>query len=99
MEADLAAGDRLVILVTADHDLPELVRPALMDRLADDAQAAGAVCPEEVGGVRDADDLLAAIPDGLEGADRRATRSEAACLRVTNARALAAAGRCRSCDA
>jgi hypothetical protein len=71
LQAHLTAGHQLVVLGAADLDLPELLRPSLLDRDRDDLKPAGAVRPHKVGGIQDADCMLGAVLDRLERARRR----------------------------
>jgi hypothetical protein len=65
-QAHLAAGDELVVVWTADLDLPELLRWSLLDRDSENVQPAGPVRTQEVRCIRDADRMLTATLDGLE---------------------------------
>jgi hypothetical protein len=61
----LSPCDELVVIWSADLDLPELLAPALVDRGGDHVQSPPNVGAQEVGHVAVADRLLAAVLDRL----------------------------------
>src|SRR3982074_3665514 len=71
LEPYLSAGDQLLIVRATDLDLPELLRPTLLDGGGDHVETAPAVGAQEVCGVGDAHRHLPAVLHGLERSGRR----------------------------